>query len=154
MAEITNFEDFKGSLKDGIKGADIFIGVSAKGVLSPEMVSSMAKDAVVFAIANPEPEILPDEALKAGAKIAASGRSDFNNQINNSLVFPGLFSGVLESGMKKIDDRVKIEAALALAEIVDEEELSENYIIPDALDARVAKNISACIMKMSEKTSQ
>jgi len=154
MAEITNFEDFKGTLKDGIKGAGIFIGVSAKGVLSHEMVSSMAKDAVVFAIANPEPEILPDEALKAGAKIAASGRSDFNNQINNSLVFPGLFSGVLESGMKKIDDTVKIEAALALAEIVDEEELSENYIIPDALDARVAKNISACIMKMSEKTSQ
>ena len=141
MAEITNFEDFKGSLKDGIKGADIFIGVSAKGVLSPGMVSSMAKDAVVFAIANPEPEILPDEALKAGAKIAASGRSDFNNQINNSLVFPGLFCGIINSNVKKVDDRIKIEAALALAEIVPEDKLSKEYIIPDALDKKVPSGL-------------
>ncbi len=137
MAEITNFEGFKGSLKDGIKGADVFIGVSTKGILSPEMVKSMADDPVIFAIANPEPEILPDVALKAGAKIAASGRSDFNNQINNSLVFPGLFRGVLENGVKKIDDKVKLQAALALAQIVSDEELNENYIIPDALDKRV-----------------
>ncbi len=137
MAQITNFEDFKSSLKDGIKGADVFIGVSAGGLLTPDMVKSMAKDAVIFAIANPEPEILPNLALEAGAKVAASGRSDFNNQINNSLVFPGLFKGVLENGIKKIDDEVKIKAALALAEIVGDDELNENYIIPDALDNRV-----------------
>ncbi len=154
MAEITNFENFKGVLKDGIKGADVFIGVSTKGVLSSDMVASMADNAIVFAIANPEPEILPDLALKAGAKIAASGRSDFNNQINNSLVFPGLFFGVLESGLKRIDDKVKIEAALALAQIVGDDELDENHIIPDALDIRVAKNISACIINMSEKSRQ
>lgn len=137
MAEITNFEGFNGVLKDGIKDADVFIGVSTKGILSPEMVKSMADDPVIFAIANPEPEILPDLALRAGAKVAASGRSDFNNQINNSLVFPGLFRGVLENGVKKIDDKVKLQAALALAQIVSDVELNENYIIPDALDKRV-----------------
>lgn len=141
MAEITNFEGFKGDLKDGIKGADVFIGVSTKGILSPEMVKSMADDPVIFAIANPEPEILPDLALKAGAKIAASGRSDFNNQINNSLVFPGLFRGVLENRVKKIDDKVKLQAALALAQIVPDKELNENYIIPDALDKRVPEGL-------------
>lgn len=151
FAEITNYEGFKGNLKEGIKGADIFIGVSAKGVLTQDMVKTMAKNAIVFAIANPDPEILPDEALEAGALIAASGRSDFNNQINNSLVFPGLFNGILTGGVKKIDDNVKIQAALSLAEIVSEEDLSESYIIPDALDKTVAKNISACIIKLSEK---
>jgi len=151
MAEITNFEGFKGTLKEGIKGADVFIGVSAKGLVTQDMVKSMAKDPVIFAIANPEPEILPNLAIEAGAKIAASGRSDFSNQINNSLVFPGLFNGVLKGGMKKIDDKVKLEAALALAGIVTDEELSAEYIIPDALDSRVAKNISACMIRLSEK---
>ena len=137
IAEITNYENFKGSLKDGIKGADIFIGVSTKNILTQNMVKTMANNAVVFAIANPEPEILPNLALEAGALIAASGRSDFNNQINNSLVFPGLFKGILNSGVKKIDDRIKIEAALALAEIVTADKLNKNYIIPDALDKNV-----------------
>ncbi len=137
MAQITNYEEFKGSLKDGIKNADIFIGVSAKGLVDQDMVKSMAKNAVLFAIANPEPEILPNLALEAGALIAASGRSDFNNQINNSLVFPGLFCGILNSNVKKVDDKIKIEAALALAEIVPESELSKDYIIPDALDEKV-----------------
>lgn len=137
MAEITNYEGFKGTLDDGIKGADVFIGVSAKGVLAPDMVSSMAKGAVVFAIANPEPEILPNLAIQAGALVAASGRSDFSNQINNSLVFPGLFKGILDNSIKKIDDEVKIQAALALSEIVLDEELSKDYIIPDALDKKV-----------------
>ncbi len=137
IAEITNYENFKGSLKDGIKGADIFIGVSTKNILTQNMVKTMANNAVVFAIANPEPEILPNLALEAGALIAASGRSDFNNQINNSLVFPGLFKGILNSGVKKIDDRIKIEAALALAEIVPADKLNKNYIIPDALDKNV-----------------
>lgn len=142
MAEITNYEGFKGNLKDGIKGADVFIGVSAKGVLTQDMVRTMADNAVIFAIANPEPEILPNLALEAGAKVAASGRSDFSNQINNSLVFPGLFKGILNSNIKKIDDEMKIEAALALAEIVSEDELCENFIIPDALDGRVPLRIA------------
>ena len=137
MAEITNYENFKGALKEGIKDADIFIGVSAKGLVDEDMVKSMAKNAVIFAIANPEPEILPNLALEAGALVAASGRSDFSNQINNSLVFPGLFKGILNSGIKKVDDRIKIEAALALAEIVSENELGKDYIIPDALDKKV-----------------
>jgi len=137
MAQITNYENFKGSLKEGIKDADIFIGVSAKGILTQDMVKSMAKNAVIFAIANPEPEILPNLALEAGALIAASGRSDFNNQINNSLVFPGLFKGLLNSGIKKVDDRIKIEAAIALAEIVPGDKLGKDYIIPDALDKKV-----------------
>ncbi len=137
MAGMTNYEGFDGTLKEGIKGADVFIGVSAKGVLTEDMVKTMAENPVIFALANPEPEILPDKAIAAGAKIAASGRSDFNNQINNSLVFPGLFRGVIDNDVKKIDDRVKIEAALVLAEIVSDEKLNENYIIPDALDKKV-----------------
>ncbi len=143
IAEITNYENFKGNLTEGIKGADIFIGVSAKGILTQDMVRTMAQNAVIFAIANPEPEILPNLALDAGAKIAASGRSDFCNQINNSLVFPGLFKGVLDNGLKKIDDDVKIKAALALAEIVNEDELCSDFIIPDALDGRVPLKIAA-----------
>ena len=141
MAEITNFENFKGSLKEGIKGADIFIGVSTKGILTEDMVKTMADNAVVFAIANPEPEILPNLALNAGALIAASGRSDFSNQINNSLVFPGLFRGLINSNVKKVDDRIKIEAALALAEIVPENKLGRDYIIPDALDKNVPSGL-------------
>ena len=101
------------------------------------MVSSMAKGAVVFAIANPEPEILPNLAIQAGALVAASGRSDFSNQINNSLVFPGLFRGILDNGIKRVDDEVKIQAALALSEIVSDVELAKDYIIPDALDKKV-----------------
>lgn len=137
MAEITNFENFKESIEEGIKNADIFIGVSTKGILTKDMVKTMANNAVVFAIANPEPEILPNLALEAGALIAASGRSDFSNQINNSLVFPGFFKGILNSNVKKVDDRIKIEAALALAEIISEDKLSKNCIIPDALDRNV-----------------
>lgn len=146
MAKKTNLKNLKGTLDVAVKGADVFIGVSAPNILTPKMVKSMNKDAIVFALANPTPEILPDEALAAGAKIAASGRSDFNNQINNSLAFPGLFNGILTSGAKKITDEIKLQTALALAEIVGDDELDENYIIPDALDIRVAKNISACII--------
>lgn len=146
MAEITNYESFKGNLEEGIIGADIFIGVSAKGVLTQDMVKTMAKGAVIFALANPEPEILPNLALEAGALIAASGRSDFNNQINNSLVFPGLFRGVIDNNVKKIDDKVKIEAALQLAEIVADDKLNKDYIIPDALD----KNVPLGLQKIFE----
>jgi len=146
MAALTNLDGLKGGLEDAVKDADVFIGVSAAGILKPEMVKNMAKDAIVFALANPTPEILPPEALEAGARIAASGRSDFDNQINNSLAFPGLFKGVLEAGITKITDEIKLECAIAIASIVAEDELDEKYIIPDALDIRVANKISACII--------
>ncbi len=145
-AQITNKENLKGGLDTAIKGADIFIGVSAADILAQDMVRDMASDAIVFALANPTPEIMPNLALEAGAKIAASGRSDFDNQINNCLAFPGLFRGVLDAKVTKITDDIKIQAALALAQTVDEDELAPDYIIPQALDKRVAKNISACII--------
>lgn len=153
VAQLTNAEILKGGLDVAIEGADVFVGVSIAGILKPEMVAAMAKDAIVFALANPTPEILPDEALAAGAKIVATGRSDFNNQINNSLAFPGLFRGVLDANVQKITDEIKLEAAFAIAEMVNGAELDENYIIPDALDARVAKNISACIMELVRRTN-
>lgn len=146
ISQLTNLEMIKGSLCDALVGADVFIGVSVEGILNPEMVKTMAKNAIVFALANPTPEILPPEALEAGARIAASGRSDFDNQINNSLAFPGLFKGILESGCSKITDDIKLECAIAIASIVSPEELDETYIIPDALDIRVANKISACII--------
>ena len=147
VAQLTNAQMLQGGLDTAIEGADVFVGVSTAGILKPEMVAKMAKDAVVFALANPTPEILPDEALSAGARIVATGRSDFNNQINNSLAFPGLFRGILDAKVQKITDEIKLEAAFAIAEMVNGAELDENYIIPDALDIRVAKNISACIIE-------
>ncbi len=146
VAQLTNKELLKGGLDVAIKDADVFVGVSIAGILKPEMVATMAKDAIVFALANPTPEILPDVALSAGARIVATGRSDFNNQINNSLAFPGLFRGILDAKVQKITNEIKLEAAFAIAEMVNGAELDENYIIPDALDIRVAKNISACII--------
>ncbi len=146
MAAVTNKENLRGTLDVAIKGADVFIGVSAAGVLGQDMVRDMAHDAVVFALANPVPEIMPDLALEAGAKIAASGRSDFDNQINNCLAFPGLFRGVIDAKVTKITDDIKIQAALALAQTVEEDELAPDYIIPQALNKGVAKNISACII--------
>jgi malate dehydrogenase (oxaloacetate-decarboxylating) len=146
MAAVTNKENLKGGLDVAIKGADVFIGVSAAGILTQDMVRDMALDAIVFALANPTPEIMPDLALKAGAKIAACGRSDFDNQINNSLAFPGLFRGVIDAKITKITDDIKIQAVFALAQTVQEDELDFDYIIPQALNKGVAKNISACII--------
>ncbi|GBF23164.1 malate dehydrogenase [Candidatus Gastranaerophilus sp. (ex Termes propinquus)] len=146
MAKITNLQDLRGTLADAVVGTDVFVGVSAGGILKPEMVETMADGAIVFALANPMPEILPPEALEAGARIVGSGRSDFDNQINNSLAFPGLFKGVLASGCTQITDDIKLECAVAIASLVSGEELSESYIIPDALDVRVANKISACII--------
>ena len=137
MASITNFNMEKGSLADVIKGADIFIGVSAPGTLTKEMVRSMAKDAIIFACANPTPEIFPDEAKEAGARVISTGRSDFPNQVNNVLCFPGIFRGTLDVRASKINDEMKIAAAKAIAGLVSDEELNEEYILPKAFDMRV-----------------
>ncbi|MCD7879315.1 MAG: hypothetical protein LUG16_05205 [Candidatus Gastranaerophilales bacterium] len=142
ISNYTNLNGFKGSLKEGIKNSDVFIGLSAPNLLDEEMIKSMAKNPVIFALANPTPEILPELAKKYGAFIAASGRSDFPNQINNSLVFPGLFNGVLKHNIKKITDDIKLNCAFALASLVKENELTPEYILPDALDSRVPAVIS------------
>ena len=146
IAKLTNKLNLKGNLELAIKNADVFIGVSAANVLRPEYIELMNTDPVIFALANPIPEIMPDVAKKAGAKIVASGRSDFDNQINNSLVFPGLFDGVINSGIRIINDDIKIIVAKAIANMVSKEESDYDYIIPDPLDKTVAKNISACII--------
>lgn len=146
IAKLTNKLNLKGNLELAIKNADVFIGVSAANVLRPEYIELMNTDPVIFALANPIPEIMPNVAKKAGAKIVASGRSDFDNQINNSLVFPGLFDGVINSGIRIINDDIKIIVAKAIANMVSKEESDYDYIIPDPLDKTVAKNISACIM--------
>ncbi len=142
IAKYTNPNDFKGTLKDGIVCADVFIGLSAPNLLNEEMVKSMSKKPIIFALANPTPEIMPDEAKKFGAYISASGRSDFPNQINNSLIFPGLFNGVLKHNIRKITNEIKLNCAFALASLVKDEELSTEYILPDALDRTVPKTIS------------
>lgn len=146
IAKITNKDNIQGSLDNAIFGADVFIGVSAGGVLKEEMVQKMAINPIVFALANPTPEIMPDIAKKAGAKVVASGRPDFNNQINNSLVFPGLFDGVINAGVKVITDDIKILTAKTIANMVEDDELEPDYIIPEPLDKGVAKNVSACII--------
>ena len=142
ISKYTNLDSFKGNLKEGIKNADVFIGLSAPNLLDEDMVKSMNKKPIIFSLANPTPEILPDKAKEYGAFIAASGRSDFPNQINNSLIFPGLFNGVLKYNIKKITNEIKLNCAFALASLVKENELSTDYILPDALDRQVPKTIS------------
>ena len=151
IAKVTNREHLTGTLADAVKGADAFIGVSAPNIVSAEMVSTMAKDAIVFAMANPVPEIMPDEAKKGNARVVATGRSDFPNQINNVLVFPGIFRGALDVRAKDITEEMKIAAAKAIASIVTDEELSEEYIIPNAFDKRVVKAVSAAVAKAADK---
>lgn len=147
MAHKTNQEQLHGDLKDAMKGRDIFIGVSAPGVVTAEMVATMAKDAIVFAMANPVPEITPDEAKRGGARIIATGRSDFPNQINNVLVFPGVFRGALDARARDITEKMKIAAVYAIADIIPEEELTEEYIIPGAFDKRVAERVAEAVAK-------
>ena len=142
ISKYTNLSGFKGSLKEGIKGADVFIGLSAPNLVDEEMIKSMNNNPIVFALANPTPEIMPDKAIEYGAFISASGRSDFPNQINNSLVFPGLFNGVLKHKIKKITNEIKLNCAFALASLVKDTELSKDYILPDALDRQVPQTIS------------
>ena len=152
MAKITNPEKKAGSLADVIVGADVFIGVSAPGVLTADMVATMAKDPVVFACANPVPEILPDEAKKAGVAVMATGRSDFPNQVNNVLAFPGIFRGALDVRASDINDEMKIAAANAIAGIVSDAELNPDYILPDAFDARVGKAVAAAVAQAARDT--
>ena len=145
MAEITNLQGEKGSLADALKGADIFIGVSAPGLVTKEMVQSMNKDAIIFACANPTPEIFPDEAKEAGAAVIATGRSDFPNQINNVLAFPGIFRGTFDVRASDINEEMKVAAAHALAELISDEELSADYIIPTAFDPRVGPAVAKAV---------
>ena len=145
MAEITNLQGEKGSLADALKGADIFIGVSAPGLVTKEMVQSMNKDAIIFACANPTPEIFPEEAKEAGAAVIATGRSDFPNQINNVLAFPGIFRGTFDVRASDINEEMKVAAAHALAELISDEELSADYIIPKAFDPRVGPAVAKAV---------
>lgn len=147
MAGITNFRHEKGSLQDVIKGADVFIGVSAPGTLTQDMVRSMAKDPVIFACANPTPEIFPDEAKAAGAAVVSTGRSDFPNQVNNVLCFPGIFRGALDVRAADINDQMKVAAARAIAGLVSDEELNPDYILPAAFDRRVRDAVAEATRK-------
>jgi len=146
LAQMTNPNQIKGILNDVIKGADVFIGLSASDILTPGMVQSMAKNPIIFALANPKPEIMPDEAKKAGAFVVATGRSDFPNQLNNSLAFPGLFKGILKFGIKQITDEIKLNCAFAIASIISDEELNPEYIIPDGLDKNVVEVVSDSVI--------
>ena len=152
MAKITNPAKRKGALADVIRGADAFIGVSAPGVLTGEMVKTMAPGAIVFACANPTPEIMPDEAKAAGAAVVATGRSDFPNQINNVLAFPGVFRGAFDVRARDINEEMKIAAAHALADLVPAEELGADYIIPKAFDPRVAKAVAAAVAEAARRS--
>ena len=145
MMEVTNLTGKTGTLADALKGADIFVGVSAPGIVSEDMVKSMNKDAILFAMANPVPEIMPDVAKKAGAKVVGTGRSDFPNQVNNVVAFPGIFKGALEGHAKQITEEMKLAAALAIAGLVDEKDLNEDNIMPEAFDPRVADVVSQAV---------
>ena len=151
ISKITNPQKLKGSLADVVKGADIFVGVSAPGMLTEEMVRTMADDAIIFACANPTPEIFPDEAKKGGARIVCTGRSDFPNQINNVLAFPGIFRGAFDVRASQITEEMKIAAANALASIIPDEELNEDYIIPEAFDPRVAPAVAEAVAKAARE---
>ena len=145
IARVTNPECLSGGLADVVKGADAFIGVSAPGILTTDMVKTMAKDAIIFACANPTPEIFPDDARAGGARVIATGRSDFPNQINNVLAFPGIFRGAFDVRARDINDAMKLAAAKALAGLISDEELSEDYIIPAAFDPRVGLTVAAAV---------
>ena len=152
MAEITNKERLQGDLKTAMKGRDIFVGVSAPNIVTSEMVSTMADDAIVFAMANPTPEIMPDEAKKGGAKVVATGRSDFPNQINNVLVFPGVFRGAFDVRASDINEEMKIAASKAIAALISDEELSADNIIPKAFDKRVGPAVAKAVAEAARRT--
>ena len=145
MTEVTNLKNESGTLADALKDADIFIGVSAPNVVTPEMVSSMKKDAIIFAMANPVPEIMPDVAKAAGARVVGTGRSDFPNQINNVVAFPGIFKGALEGRAKQITEEMKLAAALAIAALVPDEELNEDNVMPEAFNPKVAQTVADAV---------
>lgn len=152
IAELTNKELLRGTLKDALVGADLFIGVSAPNIVSKEMIKSMAKDAICFPMANPTPEIMPDLAKNAGARVVGTGRSDFPNQINNVLAFPGIFRGALDCQASCINEEMKIATSYALASLIPENELNEENIIPSALDKNVASAVSKAVIEAAQKT--
>jgi malate dehydrogenase (oxaloacetate-decarboxylating) len=145
MLEVTNLENKNGSLADALVGADLFVGVSAPNIVTKEMVASMNKDAILFAMANPTPEIMPDLAKEAGARIVATGRSDFPNQVNNVVAFPGIFKGALEGRATQITEEMKLATAAAIAGLVDSSELNENNIMPQPFDPRVSDVVSKAV---------
>lgn len=152
LSKVTNREHIKGELKDAMVGADVVIGVSAPNIISKEMVGSMAKDAIVFPMANPVPEILPDLAKEGGARIVGTGRSDYPNQINNVLAFPGIFRGALDVRASDINDEMKMAASYAIAGLVSDEELNEEYILPKAFDERIGKTVAAAVAEAARKS--
>lgn len=152
IAQITNRNKLTGSLADAVKGADMFLGVSAPNVLSKEMVKTMNKDAIVFAMSNPVPEIMPDDAKEAGAAVVGTGRSDFPNQINNVLAFPGIFRGALDCRAKTINEEMKMAASVAIASLVSDEELNADYILPAAFDERIARTVADAVIKAARET--
>jgi len=152
MAKISNLDKIKGSLEDVIKGADVFIGVSVANTVTKEMVKSMAKDPLIFAMANPVPEIMPEDAKEAGAKVVGTGRSDFPNQINNVLAFPGIFRGALDVRASDINDEMKIAAAQAIASLVSDEELNPDYVIPAPFDPRVGPAVAKAVAEAARKS--
>ena len=152
LAELFNKESLCGNLSDALVDADVFIGVSASNILKAEHIRKMKNDSIIFAMANPNPEIMPEEAKKGGARIIGTGRSDYPNQINNVSIFPGLFRGALDVKAKIINEEMKIAAAKALAEYIDEKELNENYIIPSPLDKNIAKKIAEAVKRAAIET--
>ena len=154
LSRLTNREMLSGNLADAMKGADVFIGVSAPNIVSEEMVKSMNKDAVVFSMANPTPEIMPDLAKAAGARVVGTGRSDFPNQINNVLCFPGIFRGALDCRAKEINEEMKVAAAYAIASIVSDDELNDEYILPYAFDKRIGKAVAKAVIEAAKKTGE
>ena len=152
MAEVTNLNKEQGKLADVIKGADVFIGVSAPGTLTTEMVKTMNKDSIIFACANPTPEIFPDDAKAGGARVVSTGRSDFPNQINNVLAFPGIFRGTFDVRASDINEEMKMAAAMALANLISDEELNEDYIIPAAFDERVGPAVAKAVAEAARRT--
>lgn len=152
LAKVTNKERLQGDLSDAMKGADVFIGVSAEGVVTEAMVRSMNRDPIIFAMANPVPEIMPDEAYKAGATVVGTGRSDLPNQVNNVLAFPGIFRGALDVRATEINEAMKIAAAYAIADLIEEDELSAEYVIPAPFDRRVAPCVAAAVAKAAMET--
>ena len=153
ISKITNKDKITGILSDAMKDADVFIGVSAPNIVTEEMIKSMSDDAIVFPMANPVPEIMPDIALKAGARIVGTGRSDYNNQINNVLAFPGIFRGALDVRASEINEEMKVAASLAIASLVSDNELNENYILPKAFDERIGKTVANAVAAAAIKTN-
>jgi malate dehydrogenase (oxaloacetate-decarboxylating) len=153
LADFTNKNRITGTLADAMKGADVFVGVSAGGIVSKEMVASMAENAVVMAMANPSPEIMPDEALAAGAAVVGTGRSDFPNQINNVLAFPGIFRGALDVRASDINEEMKLAAAHAIADLVSEDKLCPEYILPEAFDERVGPAVAKAVSEAAQSSN-